>query len=114
MRHWRSRIASWSYVFWSLLASNVSRLSSNSASPHAKLKFPKIPLALGVGMWHTIFVLPLKGRDERSLISAGTAFRDAIARRRSAQSTRHRPETTGGVALVVTAAKPKAEGKTSE
>ena len=26
-----------------------------------KTSTSKIPLALGVGMWHTIFVLPLKG-----------------------------------------------------
>ena len=30
-----------------------------------KLQLPKIPLALGGGMWHTISFLPVKRRDDR-------------------------------------------------
>jgi len=46
----------------SLRKSQVSGLRSPSSThPPAKLQFPKIPLALSGGMWHTIFVLPLKG-----------------------------------------------------
>ena len=46
-----------------LVSARVYRLTSivNLCAPRAKLQFPKIPLALGGGMWHTISVLPLKG-----------------------------------------------------
>ena len=46
-----------------LVSVRVSRLTSlvKLCAPRAKLQFPKISLALGGGMWHTIFVLPLKG-----------------------------------------------------
>ena len=54
----------------------VSRLSSNSAPPRAKLQFPKIPLALGGGMWHTISVLPVKRRDNRLPARVGRMCRD--------------------------------------
>ena len=46
-----------------LVSARVYRLTSlvNLCAPRAKLQLPKIPLALGGGMWHTISVLPLKG-----------------------------------------------------
>ena len=37
----------------------TSRASTSQTA--RKLQFSKIQLALGGGMWHTIFVLPLKG-----------------------------------------------------
>ena len=46
-----------------LVSARVYHLASlvNLCAPRAKLQFPKIPLALGDGMWHTISILPLKG-----------------------------------------------------
>ena len=52
MRHWRSRIVLSSHVYKSPLASHVSRLSSTSAPPRAKLQISKISLARGRGMWY--------------------------------------------------------------
>ena len=46
------------------------------------------------------------------MTSAGTALRDAIARRRAASSTCHRPEAQGGCAL--SRPPPKATGRTSD
>ena len=52
-----------------LVFARVYRLASliNFCAPCAKLQFPKIPLALGRGMWHTVCVLPLKGEVELDL-----------------------------------------------
>ena len=53
------------YADTSMVRTIISRLSSPPVSPpHAKLQFSKIPLALGGGMWHTIFVLPLIGNEK--------------------------------------------------
>ena len=41
-------------------ATRIEHMHSH-LKPCAKLQFPKIPLALGGGMWHTISVLPVKG-----------------------------------------------------
>ena len=49
-----------------LVSARVCRLASivNLCAPCAKLQFPKIPLARGGGMWHTISVLPIKGSEK--------------------------------------------------
>jgi len=41
-------------------ATRIEHMHTHS-KPCVKLQFPKITLALGGGMWHTISVLPLKG-----------------------------------------------------
>jgi hypothetical protein len=56
------------------------RLNASQYAGHAHrttLQFPKIPLALGGGMWHTISVLPLKG--EITVYSHGGRLRKVVA-----------------------------------
>ena len=96
------------------MTTNIAR-----TNPHTIPK-NRISRLKPAGEWGILIHILLGRADDRSLTSAGTALRDAIARRRP---TRYRPETKGGSQLVATAWEgraparpppPQGKGKNSE